>query len=133
MSGIYRVQDADGRGPWRPGFSTTWMDGGGRSGPPAIWQELGVDDFHALVTFGHRKGYNLGCAMRGLAGIRLWFSKTEILRLRDFGFDIHDASAMTILHETPNQMLVAARHALRKLPKAPIWDSLIASYETHLH
>jgi hypothetical protein len=123
---ILRVQDEAGRGPWRPGFSHQWIDQDREDGPPAMYEE--VEDFHELVKKYHRLGYHIGCAVRGFAGIRLWFTRTELIKLRMMGFDIYNANEARVIEETPNQLLIGTKFAFRKLPKAMVFDLIVASY-----
>lgn len=125
---ILRVQDETGRGPWRPGLSHTWIDPDREGGPPAMYEE--IEDFHELVKKYHRLGYHIGCAVRGVHGIKQWFTRTELIKLRMMGFDIYNANEARVIEETPNQILIGTKFAFRKLPKAMIMDQVIASYGT---
>lgn len=80
---VYRIQDADGRGPWRPGFSQRWVED-----RPEV-------EFAVLkpwpLEFGpvHLKslyGMHLGCGCVSIEQLRRWFTQTEYERLRSFGY-----------------------------------------------
>lgn len=46
MTRVYRTQDSEGRGPWRPGFSRVWCDaefGPGAESLPPWGAEFGAD------------------------------------------------------------------------------------------
>lgn len=123
---ILRVQDETGRGPFRPGFSQTWVDPMRESQPAPIYEEM--EDFQREVQKWHRLGYHLGCAVRGPEGIRFWFTRTELITLRMHGFDIYRVDDPKIVFEGQSQLLIGKKHALRKLPKALMMDDIIASY-----
>lgn len=124
---ILRVQDEMGRGPFRPGFSHTWVDDPDREGgPPPIYEEM--ENFQQEVQKWHRLGYHLGCACRGFEGIRFWFTRTELIKLRMMGFDVYRVDEPKIIHETTTQLLFGKKHALRKLPRSLLFDQIIASY-----
>jgi hypothetical protein len=58
MSGggtLWRIEDADGRGPFRPGFSRHWRSPNGIDLPPP-WYEAGisVDEFQDLFSDGYQ-------------------------------------------------------------------------------
>lgn len=89
-----------------PGFSQKWVDSFRSSQHPPIYEEL--PDFRALVAKAHKSGKHIGCAVRGHAGIAAWFSPMELIRLRDLGFRVVDASGCEVLAETETQLLVAS-------------------------
>ena len=113
---ILRVQDKQGRGPWRPGLSEKWVDAWRTEHLPPIYQEFPA--FFALVNAAHREGLHIGCAARGRDGLLAWFSPMELLRLHDLGFSLVDASDCEVLAETPNQIIIGSRAPLRALPSA---------------
>lgn len=125
---ILRVQDENGRGPWRPGFSIKWSD---KHLDPVkeatcrpVYEE--VEDFQEVVRKLHRRGLMVGCAAKEIEGLMRWFSREELSRLKSMGFDIYDVSKAKVEIETPSQVVISARHAFRKFPKANIWDKIEA-------
>lgn len=118
---ILRVQDAVGRGPWRPGLSDRWVDAWRTESLPPIYEELPA--FAALVNYAHRSGLHIGCAARGKSGLLAWFSPMELLRLDGMGFHIVDASVCEVLAETPNQIIVGSPQPLRLLPAANLAET----------
>lgn len=115
---ILRVQDHNGRGPWRPGFSGQWVDAWRTDYLPPIYSEL--PGFVALVNKANRSGLHIGCAARGKDGLLAWFSPMELLRLDGLGFGVVDASHCEVLAETPHQIIIGSREPLRMLPSAYI-------------
>ena len=119
---LFRIQDADGRGPWKPGFSMKWidMDKDDRLCPPMMvefpeWRYK-VD---AAAAMGCR---HFGCCMIGMAGFHRWFTPAEIERLRGFGYRLVDASGLTPICIGTSQVIAASRYPLRKLPVLD-WDA----------
>lgn len=111
---ILRIQDREGRGPYRPGLSQKWTDSWRTSQLPPIYQE--VPAFAALVNNAHSEGLHIGCAVRGKDALFEWFSPMEILRLREMGFGIVDATGCEILMETQHQLVIGSKAPLHKLP-----------------
>src|SRR5689334_8417241 len=80
---VYRVQDADGRGPWRPGFSKRWVE----DRPEEVFAmlkpwPLEFGPVHRRALF----GMHLGCGCTSLDQLRRWFTPTEYTRLLTSGY-----------------------------------------------
>lgn len=87
MTRVYRIQDADGRGPWRPGFSVKWCDpnfGPGVEDLPPYFVEFG----HDLLKRRGLPGEHYGCAVRKPQDLCRWVSATERAKLATLGFNI---------------------------------------------
>lgn len=112
--GLLRVQDGMGRGPWRPNFSHRWTDPLRTSGPAPIYDE--IMGFTDIVANLHKQGMHIGCAVRGLEGLRKWFTTSELLKLTYLGFVVVDASSARLIAETPTQALIACDKPLSTLP-----------------
>jgi hypothetical protein len=112
--GLLRVQDGMGRGPWRPNFSDRWTDPHRTGLPSPIYDD--IIGFSDIVARLHKQGMHIGCAARGLDGLRKWFSTSELLKLTYLGFVVVDASQATLVAETPTQALIAWDKPLSKLP-----------------
>lgn len=100
---IFRVQDAGGRGPWKPGFSPQWVDLARSEWPPPIYDELNIHPHHLgrLVPI----GMNAGCGCWTMEGLRRWFSRAELRRLSRHGYSVVRVVPDKILAETPTQVL----------------------------
>lgn len=100
---IFRVQDADGRGPWKPGFSSQWMDRTRPEWLAPIYDELNIHPHHLgrLVP----RGMNAGCGCRTMEGLRRWFSRAELRRLSRHGYSVVRIVPDKILAETATQVL----------------------------
>ena len=66
---IFRVQDAEGRGPWKPGFSSQWMDEARPEWLPPIYDELNIHPHHLgrLVPRGMSAAAPNSAGSRGMA------------------------------------------------------------------
>jgi len=118
---LYRIQDKDGRGPWRPGFSEAWVDYGkdDRLCPPvqiefpkwekAIWRARGSGLAH------------FGCCVEGIRGIHQWFTPDEIRKLRGFGFRLVDASSLVSICTGKHQIIGGSVMPLAYLPEVA-WE-----------
>lgn len=118
---IYRVQDEFGRGPWRPGFSSSWVSNSDHALPPSVFEEF--PSFHTIVSAAHAAGGHVGCGTRGATGIAKWFLPEEIERLKAKGFYLVRCHAVTVLAESENQVLFASRKPLHALPRVN-WPSI---------
>jgi hypothetical protein len=111
---ILRYQDAHGRGPFRPGLPAFWADKEGES-PPALAEDFGPV-LSGVIEKAYIRGLHLGSAVRGLKGIKRWFTDGERRRLEAMGFRIFDASCCEILLETKWQLLIGSNEPFKTLP-----------------
>lgn len=105
---VYRVQDAEGRGPFKPGFSKVWIDDVNRLLPPSWITEFGLDCIHELSD-----GWHVGSAVRAATDLRIWFTPTELDRLRLLGYKPVSMEVEKIVRESPHQVLFARATPLR--------------------
>lgn len=106
---VYRIQDKDGRGPYKPGFSKKWCDAEGDP-PPPTW----MDEFPGLLAFMRQFNSNYGTAVRSVADLSNWFTPTEMQRLERFGYRIVAMDVDRILAESPNQLVFARTKPLKE-------------------
>jgi len=100
---IYRVQDKDGRGPWKPGFSTTWVEDHDRKwfeNHPAWWKEFGMEPMKQALT-----GMEFGTGCVSLEQLRGWFTPTEYAKLRGFGYQAVKMEVGRILAQSDIQVV----------------------------
>jgi len=79
MTIIYRIQDKDGRGPWKPGMSDRWVE---------------YRDDHQLLhpwyieflDLKFEKGYRYGCGCETRKQLQRWITGSEYERLLIFGY-----------------------------------------------
>jgi len=105
---IYRLQDDEGRGPFRPGFSETWLDAVRSYDLPPWFEEFG---WH-LVAECRDSGLNCGTGCRTLEQLHKWFSRTERKRLHRYGYDIVTLVPDRIFAESENQVVFGCREPL---------------------
>lgn len=115
MDRLYRIQDAEGRGPFRPGFSHVWLDKNGPPLPPSIVEMPG---FSAIVARAHRQNLHIGTAVVGNEALNKWFSSDEMLRLARLGYRVVDATSCKVVARDSNQVLITSPLPLRLLPAA---------------
>lgn len=81
MTTVYRVQDKDGRGPWKPGFSHRWVeDREDHNNLPPWFVEFGRIDSRGIY------GMTMGSACMSAEQLRRWFTASEYATLRKFGY-----------------------------------------------
>ena len=120
---VYRVQDSEGRGPFRPGFSQRWSDldfTPGMEQLPTIIEEFGRDIFQRLG----RPGEHYGTAVRDVDGLKRWFSPTERERLEKLNFRIVFLRVNRVLAESKNQLLFARTRPLRTGVAFISWNAI---------
>lgn len=106
---VFRVQDKEGRGPFRPGFSHRWLDEDGREDErPPIYVELGMGIFNRILT-----GESAGCACLSLDALLRWFTPAELERLEGFGYHVVSLDADRIIAESKTQVLFGRAKPLR--------------------
>lgn len=101
-----RVQDKDGRGPFKPGFSGNWRDPVGRDFP-SVMEEFGLGWRDEIPC-----GWHCGCAFRKLDQVRDWFSAHECERLKVFGYRLVNIAGK-VLRESAHQAIIIRAHPLR--------------------
>src|SRR4051812_11711426 len=111
MSRVYRIQDREGRGPWRPNLSRRWLDAEPAPGVEILlpWHvEFGYD----LLKLRGLPGEHYGCAVRKPRDIARWVSKTEREKLSALRFNLVSIHPDRILAESANQIVFASRTPL---------------------
>lgn len=111
----YRIQDAEGRGPWRPGFSHRWIDPMKDDSlcPPMMME---FPDWRKRVAR-HPWAVHIGCCVDGMAGVHRWFTPSELARLQGLGFYLVDATGLTPLIIGRSQIIGGSRFPLAYLPR----------------
>lgn len=112
---LYRIQNAEGRGPFIPGYSRTWVDAEKSADRlPPIFEEVGgVEAFYRLIP----QGKFCGCACKSVDALYAWFSRAERRRLARDGFRVVAFVPDEVLIETPTQVLFANNAPLSTLSK----------------
>ncbi len=112
---LVRVQDSEGRGPWRPGFSESWTSESRVTFFPPIYSELGAVRFKRIVDRAHADGLHIGCAV-SLRRLHEWFADDEREALIGFGFRLVSADGCKQLATTQSQRLIGSPRPLAELP-----------------
>lgn len=97
MVTVYRIQDADGRGPFKPGFSKRWV--------------IERDDQENLMPWiiempnvlSLSSGWPLGCGCRTIDQLKRWFTRKEYRKLVSLGYRAVQISGVRVLGESATQ------------------------------
>ena len=101
---VYRWQDAEGRGPYRPGVPQYWADDANQAKNPAFFQEFGMDIVKTV-----RPGETFGCGFRTTEQMRQWFNEAERQRMRLLGYRFGWLDVDRIVAESEKQLVFARR------------------------
>lgn len=109
MIPIYRIQDKDGRGPFKPGFSNIWIY------PRADHENL----LPWFTEFGRidqqvKPGYFSGSACRSIKQLQRWFNPREYLVLKQLGYNAVRLEADSILAASSIQCFFERKKPLNK-------------------
>ena len=106
---IYRVQDRDGRGPWKPGFSHVWVS----DRPDEEFELLKPIqvDFPDLRV---RSAYHVGVGCVSLEQLRRWFKREEFYILRKHGYRCVKMTVKRIVAESDIQCVFERSLALKR-------------------
>lgn len=118
---LFRVQDVQGRGPYRPGLPDQWADYDATDHfCPPFFVEMGwaLSEVPSHFT----EGWHGGCAFRSLADLYRWFAPRERVNLVRLGFRINRIRPDRIIAETPTQVIFECRRPLRDF-----WNDVAAS------
>lgn len=113
---IYRIQDKDGRGPYKPGWSHVWTEFrcliDGESKP------VFTDEFPSILDKINLRfdtvGGHFGCGFKTLSQLHSWFTQSEITKLADYGYHIVKMDADEIMASSDNQTVFWRKTRLNK-------------------
>lgn len=112
MKSIYRIQDAAGRGPWKPGFSHLWVEPRpDHDNLKPFFQEMPVD--LAINIPGHYAG----CGCTSLDKLRRWISPSEYFTLLKYGYKAVEIRGAKIVAESETQCVFLSRKPLPKVAR----------------
>lgn len=97
---VYRIQDKDGRGPWKPGFSNQWVEDRPEHDVLLPWYRT-MGHVHLQAIY----GAHMGSACRSLDQLRRWFTPTEYSKLLTLGYQAVSMEAGRILGDDGNQVV----------------------------
>lgn len=115
---LLRMQDVNGRGPWKPGFSDKWVDDARDFSLPPLQEDFGFD-LKPMVDAAFQRGLHIGTAVRGADKFNQWFTPGERVKLAMLGYQIVDASECEVLGETNWQVVIGSKAPLADLKLAP--------------
>jgi hypothetical protein len=102
MELLCRIQDSEGRGPYKPGFSHKWSERDCGAEPIYIAFPDVLKECHALVA---AHGGACGCAFRNTEQASKWFSDNEVLTLATLGYALVWFEPTKILAENSDQLV----------------------------
>jgi hypothetical protein len=118
---IYRIQDQDGRGPYKPGFSKNWTDPDARCLIGAPLFATYMEEFpwvqNKINLLSDVMGGSFGCGFRTMQQLHRWFTKDELEKLFRFGYSIVEIQPDRILAESENQLVFWCKQPLRHVAK----------------
>ena len=109
---VYRVQDRNGRGPWKPGVSSRWVE-------PRLDHEKLLPwfvEWHGFDTRQEmRRQEYVGCGCLTLDQLRRWFSESEYSTLRRMEYRAYQLGVDRILRSSDVQCVFTRQNPLNKL------------------
>lgn len=104
---VYRFQDVEGRGPYRPGMSHRWADNDHGERNPPFFDEFGMGGIKRA-----RPTEVIGCAFDSLDQARRWFRPTEVARMQALGYELVQMRVARILARSDRQLVFAHNRPL---------------------
>ncbi len=105
---VFRVQAADGRGPWRPGLSKFWADPERTYLPADVLTAFAGTDWMARIPY----GWHMGCACRSIERLLAWFTPMERGILEKVGYNPVALQVDRIIAENEDQLVFARRNPM---------------------
>lgn len=97
---VFRIQDSEGRGPWRPGLSAAWSNPSRTDIPVPYYVEFPRLKLKSTVL-------HYGCGCNSIEQLTKWFDEYEIRLLSQIGFCLVTILADKVLAESENQVVFA--------------------------
>jgi len=109
---VYRVQDREGRGPWRPGFSQFWVIDRFDHANLRPW----MDDFGDEVVDAVKasRSLRIGCGCATIDQLQRWFTHDEYATLKWFGYSAVMIVADRIVAQNDRQLVFQRKIPLSK-------------------
>jgi hypothetical protein len=108
---ILRVQDEEGRGPWRPGFSRLWVRDRADHDALIPWpQQFGMG---IIQRSDRHAGSHFGCGCRTVEQLQRWFTAAEYETLTRYGYQAVRLDVDRILAESDIQLVFQRARPLR--------------------
>ena len=103
MITVFRIQDKDGYGPWKPGFSDVWVE----DRTPTEMATLQPWYIEFPVCLPCQPTEYMGVACRTKEQLRRWFTENEYATLRRYGYEAVEMEANRILAGSDIQCVIA--------------------------
>ena len=104
---VYRVQDKEGRGPWRPGVSHLWVQARDDHANLPTWVEQFGMEMLSRTFDGF--GKHTGCGCSSLEKLRRWFTAEEYATLQTYGYQAVRMNVRCILGQSDVQLVFRRR------------------------
>jgi hypothetical protein len=112
---IFRMQDKDGRGPWKPGFSETWIDPERTDySAPTVMEDFGASII-GQCRYYQAIGYHVGVGCSDETQLEKWFSEKEKDTLRRLGYNVVQFSPTHEIARSKWQVVFAHKTHLKFL------------------
>lgn len=115
---IYRIQDKDGRGPYKPGFSKHWCNVEARCliGAPLFvpYMVEFPDVQNKMNDLFKEQGGHFGCGFRTMQQLHRWFIHEEIQKLLGYDYRVVIIIPDMVLAESENQLVFWCKKPLNK-------------------
>jgi hypothetical protein len=98
---LLRIQDKEGRGPFKPGTTSKWSE---------------TNYLQKMLKPYFDRGLHIGCAVRGNR-LDEWFSKNEQVKLRLLGYQIVTIDNYELVCESSSQVIFASKKKLSEFNK----------------
>ena len=104
---IYRVQDKDGRGPFKPGFTKLWLQ---------VEKELTswIEEFGKQIINDVKPDEYIGSGVDKIEKINLWFTNQELIFLKLLGYNLVLMKVNRILAKSDIQLVFTRNRPLNK-------------------
>jgi len=109
---IYRIQDKEGRGPWKAGFSHQWVETR-EDHDNLLPAYIDFESPHLKVKKGNYSG--VGC--RSKEQLKRWFTESEYKKLVSFGYESVIIKVDNIIAESDIQLVFERSKPLNKNTK----------------
>jgi len=111
---VYRMQDGAGRGPFKPGFTDTWLEDRTNDEYEAL--KPAFKSFPGILWQMHQLSgkYHCACGCLSLDQLRLWFTPSECVTLSRHGYTAVEMEADLIIQSDSTQCVFARKRAIRR-------------------
>ncbi|MEW6708296.1 MAG: hypothetical protein AB1403_00605 [Candidatus Riflebacteria bacterium] len=115
MTHVFRIQDLDGRGPFKPGYTETWLIDRPELDDLKPFSVLEIYGLYSKNMFSGARFIGFGC--RSIEQLKKWFIEEEYKTLLKRGYSAVEMLIDDVLLENENQVLFARQRPLNKALK----------------